>query len=117
MINPFKRLKTVEAEKTELLKVVTEQAAEIGKLKERRKAHIKTRDIVVPLDLIRIPKDWTDPNPEKTAACEEYYREHGEIDRTLVINANGYLINGYAGFVTLKKNGVKCHRMLEVRVC
>ena len=49
----------------------------------------------------------TTPSSRKLRECREYFKKHGIIDREIVVNKNGYLLDGYIGYLVLKENGVK----------
>lgn len=46
------------------------------------------------------------PNQSKLDDCRDYFKRHGCIDRELVLNKYGYLIDGYVGYLVLLENGV-----------
>lgn len=46
------------------------------------------------------------PNQSKLDDCRDYFKRHGCIDRELVLNKFGYLIDGYVGYLVLLENGV-----------
>lgn len=48
----------------------------------------------------------TYPSDAKLNACREYFKQHGTIDRQIVVNKNGYLVDGYIGYLVLCENGV-----------
>ena len=47
------------------------------------------------------------PRKKKMNECLLYWRFHGEQDRYLVVNQNGYLIDGYVMYCVLKEEGVE----------
>lgn len=49
----------------------------------------------------------TTPKTEKIERCRQYYREHGVLDRDIVIGASGYLVDGYIALLVLKENNVE----------
>lgn len=48
----------------------------------------------------------TTPSERKLQECRKYFNEHGTIDRDIIVNNNGYLLDGYIGYLVLKENGV-----------
>ncbi len=58
---------------------------------------------------IKIRKSFkrTSPNQDKMNACRDYYEKHCCIDRDLVVNRHGYLVDGYIGYLVLMENGVE----------
>lgn len=49
----------------------------------------------------------TTPKAEKMERCRQYYREHGVLDRDIVIGASGVLVDGYIALLVLKENNVE----------
>jgi len=49
----------------------------------------------------------TTPNLNKMERCRQYYREHGVLDRDIIIGASGYLVDGYIGLLVLMENLVE----------
>lgn len=47
------------------------------------------------------------PSDAKLQECREYFKRHGTIDRDIVVNNNGYLLDGYIGYLVLMENGVE----------
>lgn len=47
------------------------------------------------------------PNEHKMEMCRQYYREHGHLDRDIVVNKSGFLKDGYIGFLVLAKNNIE----------
>lgn len=46
------------------------------------------------------------PAPTKMEKCRRFYKEHGTIDRNIVVNSNNVLVDGYVAYLVLKENGV-----------
>lgn len=46
------------------------------------------------------------PYEGKLRECRKYYDEHKRLDRDIVINPNGVLVDGYVGYLVLRENGV-----------
>lgn len=44
------------------------------------------------------------PREEKLVECREYYNTYGKLDREIVIDFDGYIIDGYIGYLILKEN-------------
>ena len=49
----------------------------------------------------------TTPIKEKMNECREYWNEYHSQDRYVVINHDGFLIDGYIQYLILKENGVE----------
>lgn len=47
------------------------------------------------------------PSSEKMDICRKYFTEHGVLDRDVVIDDRGTLVDGYVGYLVLKENGVE----------
>ena len=47
------------------------------------------------------------PSSEKLDICRKYFTEHGVLDRDVVIDDRGTLVDGYVGYLVLKENGVE----------
>lgn len=106
----------------------TKQSAEISRLrqenaelKERndklrhRKTYIKAYDVEMSLACIKVPKCFilTPPRPDNLAACEDFYRQHGVLDRKIIVH-KGYVIDGYIGLLTLLAAGVTTAKVLKI---
>lgn len=61
---------------------------------------IKFNEIVIPITFER-----TKPRESKINKCRMYYDTYGELDRSIVINKNNYLIDGYVAYLALKEKG------------
>ena len=48
----------------------------------------------------------TIPSDRKLKECREYFNKYGIIDRDIIVNKNGYLLDGYIGYLVLKENGI-----------
>lgn len=49
----------------------------------------------------------TRPSRAKIAMCEEYFKAHGGLDREIIVDENGYLIDGYIGYLVLIRNNAE----------
>lgn len=47
------------------------------------------------------------PNEYKMNKCRKYYSENKKIDRDIVINKDGFLVDGYIGYLVLIENNVE----------
>lgn len=47
------------------------------------------------------------PSSEKMDICRMYFNEYGVLDRDIVIDDRGTLVDGYVGYLVLKENGVE----------
>ena len=58
---------------------------------------------------IRIKESFKNsvPNDYKLAQCREYWNQHGVYLHDIVVNNNGYLVDGYIQYLVLKENGVE----------
>lgn len=58
---------------------------------------------------IKIRDDFlrSKPKKEKMDVCREHYKTYGKLDRDIVINKQGYLIDGYIGYLVLVENLVQ----------
>ncbi len=54
------------------------------------------------------------PSNRKLQKCREYFRKHGTIDREIVVNKNGYLIDGYIGYLVLLENGIEDVKVVSI---
>ena len=63
---------------------------------------------------IRVPSAFSNsvPKEEKMELCRRYYREHGCLDRDILLDSSSRLRDGYIGLLVLIENGVT-----EVEVC
>lgn len=76
------------------------------------------RHIEVDLSKIHITKAFrrTTPRASKMNECREYYRQHGRIDKDIIINKYGILIDGYVRYLVLMENGVNTSEVLMLGV-
>lgn len=58
---------------------------------------------------IKIKKDFklSIPSKKKMEACRNYFKETGTLDRDIIVNRQGYLCDGYIGYLILLENGVE----------
>ena len=49
----------------------------------------------------------TTPREDKVKACREYWNEHQEQDRDIVVNKDNVLIDGYIQYLILKEKGIE----------
>ena len=58
---------------------------------------------------IRVRKSFRSsrPSKEKMEACRNYFKEHGTLDRDIIINEGKILIDGYIGYLVLKENDIE----------
>lgn len=67
---------------------------------------------------IKISADFhaSRPQQSKIDSCAAYYAQHGTLDRDIVLDSNGYLVDGYIGYLVLLANHVQevdVHTMRE----
>ena len=57
---------------------------------------------------INVPPEFerTPPNPMKIDKAREYYRINKELDSSLIIKSDGYLVDGYVRYLIAKENNV-----------
>lgn len=46
------------------------------------------------------------PSSLKMDSCREYFENHGTIDRDIVIDESGTLVDGYVGYLVLRENSI-----------
>lgn len=58
---------------------------------------------------IKIPKCFAEnpPKKEKLYACRQFFDAFGYLDRSIVVNGNDTLVDGYVGYLVLKENRVE----------
>ena len=64
--------------------------------------------IIKDLSNIKIMKSFQDtvPQKHKMEKCRQHWRKYGCQDRYIVINSDGYLIDGYIQYLVLKENNI-----------
>ena len=57
---------------------------------------------------IKVPPEFAASRPRqyKMDECRDHYARHGALDRDLIISRDGFLIDGYVGYLVLKECGV-----------
>lgn len=57
---------------------------------------------------IRVKRSFkqTEPGAEKMNFCREFYRDNGYIDKPIIVDGRGVLIDGYIRYLVLKENNV-----------
>ena len=55
----------------------------------------------------------TKPRPSKLNRIRNYYVEHGCLDKPIIVNRKGVLLDGYIRYLILKENNIT-HTMAEV---
>lgn len=63
---------------------------------------MKLSEIKIPLAF-----EMSTPRKEKMDVCDSYYREYGVLDRDLVLSTDGFLLDGYIGYLILCDHGVQ----------
>lgn len=60
------------------------------------------------LNNVKISKGFAEhfPSTEKLNECHNYFRKHGYLDRQIVVDENGYLIDGYIGYIIVRAQGL-----------
>lgn len=67
----------------------------------------------VHINAIRIPWD-TLPGADKIAKCYGFYKQHGFLDRVIVIDGQYWLRDGLAGLMVARAVGLKRVKVLQV---
>lgn len=52
------------------------------------------------------------PKEDKLNRCRQFYIDNGRLDRDIIINERGYIVDGYVGLIVLKEAGVT-----EAEIC
>ena len=63
---------------------------------------MKLADITIPQRFQASP-----PSDRKLNVCRQYFKAHGALDRTLVVDSQGVLLDGYVGYLVLRENGIR----------
>lgn len=58
----------------------------------------------------------TTPRASKFNECREYYRQNGKIDKDIIINRYGFLVDGYIRYLILLENGIQSAEVLMLGV-
>jgi len=63
----------------------------------------------IKLDIIKVPRRFrkTLPYADKIADCYEFYRKNQELDKPVVVNTDGYIIDGYVRYLVAKMVDLK----------
>ena len=64
---------------------------------------------VIKISEIRIKGSFENSNPNayKLAQCREYWNQHRLYLHDIVVNQNGYLVDGYIQYLVLKENDIE----------
>ena len=84
----------------------------MDKPKVKTYVHSKT----YPVNSIRIPKAFalTTPSEAKIEQCLSFYIENGYFDREIILNNNGFLVDGYIKYLVVKAAEVEKIKVLQV---
>lgn len=74
---------------------------------------LEFHDRDVPINAIRVPWDNL-PGADKIAKCYGFYRQHGFLDRVIVIDGQYWLRDGLAGLMVARAVGLKRVKVLQV---
>ena len=74
---------------------------------------LKFKSREVPINAIRVPWD-TLPGADKIAKCYGFYRQHGFLDRVIVIDKQNWIRDGLAGLMVARAVGLKRVKVLQV---
>lgn len=72
----------------------------------------KSREVHI--NAIRVPWDNL-PGADKIAKCYGFYRQHGFLDRVIVIDGQYWLRDGLAGLMVARAVGLKRVKVLQVK--
>lgn len=56
------------------------------------------------------------PGKEKIEECEKYYKEHGEVDKLVLVNRDNVLLDNYIRYLVLLENNIKEIEVEEIDV-
>lgn len=56
---------------------------------------------------IRYKFKRTNPSNMKMEICRSYFKKNGKLDRNIVVDEQGFLCDGYIGYLVLLENNVK----------
>lgn len=64
---------------------------------------------IIKLDKIIIADTFlnTAPSEKKVNAVRNYYKQHGEFDKPIVLSKNNILLDGYIRYIVAKENGLQ----------
>lgn len=67
---------------------------------------------------IKIPKSFlaSTPSTDKFIYCNDFYEKNGFLDRDIILNQNGYLIDGYIAYLVAKSKGVEKVAVLQINI-
>lgn len=68
---------------------------------------MKIKDIVIKENFAN-----TTPRKNKMKVCRDYWEQHHEQDRYIVVDRNNVLVDGYIQYLVLKENGIE-----EAEIC
>lgn len=82
--------------------------------KPKVKTYVHSR--TYPVNSIRIPKAFavTAPSETKIEKCLSFYIENGYFDREIILNDNGYLVDGYIKYLIVKAAKIEKIKVLQV---
>lgn len=63
---------------------------------------MKLKDIVIPKLFLDSP-----PKEEKIKEVTDYYKKHGKLDKPIIIDKNGTLVDGYVRYLVANNEGLE----------
>lgn len=68
---------------------------------------LATPNIVIDINLIKIPKNFTKPKKEKLNERFEFYNKHKYFEVPIIIDPSNTLVDGYTSYLIAKKYNLK----------
>jgi len=70
----------------------------------------------VQLKSIKVNKAFraTTPSTDKVVYCEQFYLKNGFFDRDIIINQNGYIMDGYIAYLVAKAHNVEKIKVIQI---
>ena len=78
----------------------------------------RPHSFTMPTKQIKISRAFraTTPNPENVARCEKFFTDNGYFDRDMILNQNGFLIDGYIAYLTARKRGLESLPVIQINI-
>ncbi|MCI9000093.1 MAG: hypothetical protein HFJ26_04025 [Clostridia bacterium] len=68
---------------------------------------LSTPNVVIDINLIKIPKKFTKPRKEKLDKRIEFYNKHKYFEAPIIIDPSNTLVDGYTSYLIAKKYNLK----------
>ena len=77
-----------------------------------------SKRIEIDINKIHITRAFrrTTPRASKFNECREFYRQNGRLDKDIIVNRYGILIDGYIRYLVLQENGAQTAEVLMIGV-